>query len=82
MALENVFIMASFTSPENIGITPLSMLWLLPLTASIAVIYKATKLPEIKFANFVRETLILFGSITVFMSITAVVLYVFSQLFL
>ena len=82
MVLENVFIMASFTSPENIGITPLSMLWLLPLTASIAVIYKATKLPEIKFANFVKETLILFGSITVFMSITAVVLYVFSQLFL
>jgi hypothetical protein len=66
--------MASFTTPEKIGANPQSMLWLLPLVAAIAIVYKATKLPEIKAANFLKEAVILFGSIVVFMSITALVL--------
>ena len=67
--------MASFTIPEQIGTTPLSMLWLLPLVASIAVVYKATKLPEIKAANFIKESVVLFGSIVIFMFVTALILY-------
>ena len=68
------FIMASFTVPEKIGATPQSMLWLLPLVVAIAIVYKATKLPAIKTVDFIKEAVILFGSIVIFMFITALVL--------
>ena len=68
------FIMATFTTPERIGVTPQSMLWLLPLVASIAIVYKTTKMPKIKAANFLKEVVILFGSIIIFMIITALAL--------
>jgi hypothetical protein len=74
------FILATFTTPENIGVTPQSMLWLLPLVASISVVYKTTKLPKIRFANFVKESVVLFGSIVIFMAITALVLVAFAWL--
>jgi hypothetical protein len=67
--------MATFAVPEKITTDPQSMLWLLPLVAAIAIVYKATKLPEIKIANFVKESVPLFGSIVVFMFVTALVLY-------
>jgi hypothetical protein len=76
------FIMASFTIPEQIGTTPQSMLWLLPLVAAIAIVYKATKLPEIKAVNFIKEAVVLFGSIVVFMFVTAIVLYAIAWLVL
>ena len=75
-----LFIIASFTAPEQIGTTPQSTLWLLPLAAAIAVIYKATKLPTITAANFIKETAILFGSIIVFIIATALVLYTLAWL--
>ena len=74
MSITAALVIATFTTPEKIGANPQSMLWLLPLVAAIAIVYKATKLPEIKAANFLKETVILFGSIFVFMSITALVL--------
>ena len=58
----------------------MSMLWLLPLVAAIAVVYKATKLPEIKAASFIKEAVVLFGSIVVFMFVTALVLYAIAWL--
>jgi len=67
-------LLANFTVPENIGVNPQSMLWLLPLVASIAVVYKATKVPKIKAVSFIRESAVLFGSIVVFMVVTALVL--------
>ncbi len=74
MFITDAFVMATFTIPEKIGTDPQSMLWLLPLVAAIAVVYKATKLPEIKAANFIKEAVVLFGSIVIFMIITALVL--------
>ena len=68
--------MASFTVPEKIDVNPQSILWLLPLIAAIAIVYKATKMPKIKAVSFLKEVTILFGSIVVFMAITAVALYV------
>jgi len=73
-----VFIMAAFTSPENIGTDPKSMLWLLPITTAVAVVYKATKLQTITWKNFIKEVTTLIGSIAVFLIITALVLYVFA----
>ena len=69
-------IVSNFTIPENIGTEPAALLWVLPLAASIAVTYKATKLPEIKALNFIKESAILFGSIVVFIVTSALVLYI------
>ena len=74
------FVLATFTTPENIGVTPNSMLWLLPLVASISVVYKTTKLPKINFVHFLKESIILFGSIVIFMAVTALVLVAFAWL--
>ncbi|MHC4790440.1 MAG: hypothetical protein ACYS8Y_03230 [Planctomycetota bacterium] len=75
MSLLAFVILSTFTSPENIDTNPLSMLWLLPLAASIAVVYKATKLTTIKVGTFLKEVVILFGSIVIFIIISAVCLY-------
>jgi len=80
MSMIAAFIMATFTTPENIGVTPNSMLWLLPLVAAISVVYKTTKLPKIRFAHLLKESVVLFGSIVVFMAITALVLVAFAWL--
>ena len=75
MLVEAVSVIATFTSPEKIGTNPQSFLWVLPLVAAIAVVYKATKLPKITMGLFLKESVILFGSIIVFMIITAIALY-------
>lgn len=75
MFITDALVMATFTVPEKITTDPQSMLWLLPLVAAIAIVYKATKLPEIKIANFLKESVLLFGSIVIFMFVTALVLY-------
>jgi hypothetical protein len=67
-------IMAQFRVPEEIGTNPRSLLLLLPLLAGIAVVYKATKVPKVSFGNFIKESVLLFASILVFMIITALVL--------
>lgn len=69
------FLLASFTAPMDIGTTPQSLLWILPLIASIAVVYKATKVPKITAGNFIKESAELFASITVFILVTALVLF-------
>ncbi len=66
--------------PEKISTNPQSILWLLPLVAAIAIVYKATKLTEIKAQSFLKETVVLFGSIIVFMFVTALILYVLAWL--
>ncbi|MBP8304455.1 MAG: hypothetical protein KBE04_10045 [Phycisphaerae bacterium] len=67
-------ILASFTQPESIGTTPQSMLWMLPLTAGIAVVYKATKVHRVVPRPFFKEAAILFGSIVAFMAVAALIL--------
>jgi hypothetical protein len=80
MLIETVFVMAGFTAPQQIQTNPWSLLWLLPLAAAIAAVYKATKLPIITAGTFLKETAALFGSIIVFVTITAMVLYVLTWL--
>lgn len=69
------YIIAAFTVPERIGITPESMLWLLPLVAAIAIVYKATKIQNIKAWPYIKEVTILFGTIVIFMTAAALVLF-------
>jgi hypothetical protein len=73
-------VIATFSTPEVVRVNPTSMLWLLPLAASVAVVYKATKLPTITAANFIKEVAVLFGSIVVFIIISALVLYALAWL--
>ena len=72
---QSSIIMATFTAPEKIGANLQSMLWLLPLVAAIAIIYKAMKLPTITAGNFIKEVAALFGSIVVFIITITLALY-------
>lgn len=72
--------LATFTAPENIGTDVKSFLWLLPLVAAIAVVYKALKVKEITPANFIKQAIVLSGTILVFMIIVAIGLYVVTWL--
>ena len=69
-----MIMLAQFRIPEEIGTTPRSLLLLVPLLVSIAVIYKATKVSKVSAGNFIKESALLFGSILVFMVITALAL--------
>ena len=66
--------LASFLIPENIGTVPASVLFMLPLTISISVVYKATKVYRIRPLAFAKECAVLFGSIVVFLGVAAVIL--------
>ncbi len=76
MSIMAAFIMASFTAPEGIGVTPQSTLWLLPLAAATAIIYKTTQMPTITAGKFIKEAATLFGSIVVFIIALALASYV------
>jgi hypothetical protein len=80
MFTETAFLIASLTAPQEIGATPQAMLWMLPLAAAIAVVYKATKLPKITAGDFLKETAALFGSIVLFVVATALILNIIAWL--
>jgi hypothetical protein len=66
--------MAGFMAPEEIGTTRQSLFLVLPIIAAIAIIYKATKVPRVSIFNFIKETFILFLSITAFLVLIALIL--------
>lgn len=68
-------LLASFTTPMQIDTNAVSMLWLVPLVVAIAVVYKATKVHTIKLRAFTKEAGLLIGSIFVFITVAAVVLF-------
>jgi hypothetical protein len=70
------YLLAGFTSPVYIGTTAKALFLALPLIAVISIVYKAIKVEEIKFASFLRESILLFGSIVAFMIVTAIVIFV------
>ena len=69
-------ILGSFTNPVHIGTTPGSLLWMFPLLAAIAIIYKAIKLRVLFWGKFLKEVGILFLTISIFMILTGVALNV------
>jgi hypothetical protein len=68
-------ILGSFTTPMRIETNAASMLWLLPLVAVIAIVYKATKVGSVRLPSFAKESALLFGSILAFIAIAAAILY-------
>lgn len=74
------YCLAGFMSPVYIGTTPQAFLLALPLIAVISIVYKATKIEEIKFLPFVWQVSLLFCSIVVFMVLTAIAIFVIMKL--
>lgn len=72
--------LASFTRPMDIPTNPASMLWMFPVLLAIATVYKATKIRVIFLPNFIRQVVILFATVSVFMVFLGVVLIFFVQL--
>ncbi len=65
-------ILAGFMSPIDIPTSPASMLWMFPLILSIVIVYKATKLRVIFFKRFIRDVVILFFTISIFLILAGI----------
>jgi hypothetical protein len=65
-------ILAGFMSPMEIPTSPASMLWMFPLILSIVIIYKATKLRVIFPKKFIKEVIVLFFTISIFLILAGV----------
>ena len=74
------FILAAFTAPIEIGTTPSSMLWMFPVLAAIALVYKATKMRVLFTKKYLTESLLLFLSVSSFMVMAIFVLNLLSWL--
>lgn len=74
------YCLAGFMSPVYIGTTPQAFLLALPLIAIISIVYKATKMENLKFVPFVWQVFLLFCSILVFMVLTAIAIFVVMKL--
>lgn len=81
MLNELLTMLGSFTTPMELGTNIRSMLLVFPLTAAIAIVYKATKLQKVEVKGLLRQSATLFCSIIVFITITAVVLLIIQRLF-
>lgn len=67
--------LASFTAPLEIGTDPASVLWMFPLLASVAIIYKATRVKVIFPINFIKEVVVLFITMSLLMILAGFGLY-------
>ena len=65
-------ILAGFMSPIDIPTSPASMLWMFPLILSIVIVYKATKLRVIFIKKFIKEVVVLFFTISIFLILAGV----------
>lgn len=72
--INEAIILAAFTAPLHIGTTPASMLWMFPLLAAIALVYKATKMRVLFLRKYLLESLLLFLSVSGFMIMAIIVL--------
>ena len=72
--LNTAIMLAGFTAPLEIGTNAASMLWMFPLLAAIAFVYKATKMRVLFIRKFLLESLLLFLSVGGFMILAICVL--------
>ena len=75
MMPDMITMLASFTSPLKIGTDPTSILWMFPLLASVAIIYKATRTKVIFPLKFIKDVLVLFITMSVLMILAGLTLY-------
>ena len=65
-------IIANLSMPINVPTSPVGMLWALPISLMIAVVYKAVKLETFTPAKYAREVALLFATIVGFLAAAAV----------
>jgi hypothetical protein len=73
-------VLASFSSPIRIPTDPQSMLWMFPLLAVVALVYKATKMRVLFLKKYFFESLLLFLTLSAFMIGAIVVLNILDRL--
>jgi hypothetical protein len=73
-------ILATFTSPESIGTTPQSILWLFPLAFAGCLVYKTIKLPELTPAGLIKEVMALLAFLTGLLLIIVFVLFAITEI--
>lgn len=76
-----VCMLAGIMQPMDMENTGSIFLWAVPLIVCIATVYKATKFNEVTNFRFVKESLVLSGTILGFMLLIAIVLWVFVAIF-
>jgi len=67
-------ILASFTTPEVISVTPYTLLWALPLLLGISIVVKAIKPEKLEFLWLTKEAIKLFFGSSVVLILLAIVL--------
>ncbi len=80
MTVDICAVLGSFATPIDIPTNAMSTLWMFPLLLSISIVYKATKMRVLFVRKFVREVVILFGTISIFMVFLGVALILLVKL--
>ena len=71
------YLLAGFTAPLEVSHGIKSLIWLLPLSATISIIYKVVNLDKITAANFIKEVAVSFISIIIVVVLAILGLYIF-----
>ena len=69
-----------FAQPLEVSTTTISLLRAFPLSMAIAIVYKTVKLEKFSWASFIREVVLLFGTIVGFLALVAIGLFVIAYL--
>ena len=77
---DSSLVLAAFTAPIEIGTNPAALLWMFPLIAAIALVYKATKMRVLFMKKYLLASLLLFLSVSSFMIMAIAVLNLLSWL--
>ncbi|MBN1846942.1 MAG: hypothetical protein JW810_14745 [Sedimentisphaerales bacterium] len=72
--MPDLLLMALFTEPMDLPTRAISLLWVLPICLSVAVVYKAVKVEPFRPDVFARETGLLFVTIVGFLIVIALAL--------
>jgi len=71
------FLLAGFTAPLEISPGIKSLLWFLPLSATVSIVYKVINLNKITATNFIKEVAVSFISIVVVIVLAILGMYLF-----
>jgi len=69
-----------FVQPLEVPTRALALLWALPISLTIAIVYKAIKLPNLEKNLYLREVILLFLWIIGCLILAALILLIIAQL--
>lgn len=69
-----------FVMPLEVPTRALALLWALPISLTVAIVYKALKLPTLETGFYIREVLLLFIWILACLILAALVLLAIAHL--